>query len=82
MRGLDIEPFALHLMQGNHAQLDGPLDEIRQELRDSLTRIVLAELESQNMQLSTQASNPNAFNTLKRNIERTKDLRRQLKEII
>ncbi len=82
MRGLDIEPFALHLMQGNHAQIDGPLDEIRQELRDSLTRIVLAELESQNMQLSTQASNPNAFNTLKRNIERTKDLRRQLKEII
>lgn len=78
MRGHVIEEFATQLMQGHHAQIDGPLDEIRDELRDSLSRIVLDHLEKQNRQLITQASDPKALRRYQSNFHRIGLLKRQV----
>ena len=78
MRGQVIEEFATQLMQGHHAQIDGPLDEIRDELRDSLSRIVLDHLEKQNRQLITQASDPKALLRYQSNFHRIGLLKRQV----
>ena len=78
MRGHVIEDFASQLMQGHHAQIDGPLDEIRAELRDSLSRIVLDQLEEQNRQLITQAGDPKALLRYKSNFQRIGLLKRQV----
>ena len=78
MRGHMVEDFAAQLMQGHHAQIDGPLDEIRAELRDSLSRIVLDQLEEQNRQLVAQASDPKAMQRYKSNFQRIGVLKRQV----
>ena len=78
LRGHAIEEFATQLMQGQHAQIDGPLDEIRAELRDSLSRIVLDQLEAQNRSLVSQSSNPQAMRTFQSNFHRIGALKRQL----
>ncbi|MEG0922695.1 MAG: DNA primase [Comamonas sp.] len=78
LRGHMIEEFATQLMQGHHAQIDGPLDEIRAELRDSLSRIVLDQLEAQNRLLITQSSDPAALRTYQSNFQRIGQLKRQV----
>jgi len=78
MRGHPVEAFATVLMQGQHAQIDGPLDEIRAELRDSLSRIVLDQLEEQNRHLVTQASDPQALRRYQSNFHRIGLLKRQV----
>ena len=71
--------FAMQLMDGHHAQAEGPLAEIRQELRDVLGRIVQAQLERENTVLALQAaSDPRLFDTYRRNMERIRKLRAQL----
>ena len=78
LRGHMIEEFATQLMQGHHAQIDGPLGEIRQELRDSLSRIVLDQLEAQNRSLIAQSGNPDAMVAYKSNFARIGELKRQV----
>nr|WP_312988695.1 DNA primase [Comamonas koreensis] len=78
LRGHAVEAFATALMRGQHAQIDGPLDEIRAELRDSLSRIVLDQLEEQNRQLVTQASDPQALRRYQSNFHRIGLLKRQV----
>ena len=78
LRGHRIEAFATQLMEGHHAQIDGPLDEIRAELRDSLSRIVLTHLEAQNRVLITQSSDPAALRTYQSNFQRIGQLKRQI----
>ncbi len=78
LRGHMIEEFADQLMQGHHAQIDGPLDEIRAELRDSLGRIVLDQLEAQNRVLITQSSDPAALRLYQSNFQRIGQLKRQV----
>ncbi|WP_460481574.1 DNA primase [Comamonas humi] len=71
--------FATRLMDSHHAQAEGPLTEIRQELRDVLGRIVQAQLKRENTLLAQQAaSDPRIFDTYRRNLERIRVLSTQL----